>query len=296
MKTLTLSEITNKQDWVGLGIAGNQAEHLDQAGEADDFKDVVALENAPKGIFPWYIPGSEKFLGVNPLSNSAIKLNGGDPLQPEPEIALVVKFYYSETQEKLVESLSVIGFSAFNDCSRRINAPKISMKKNWGEASQGMAGCIVPISDFQTEGGTIDGYRLACYLKRGEELLQYGKDTAVSDYCYLNRTLTDWIVKQINTQQNHGPLEPIAEMLGVTKPGYGVIGIGATCYSEFGNSEDRFLKEGDEIFVAAYDSNLHTCTDIERIITDGAPCINDHSLILLQQTASFDLVPVRTSL
>lgn len=285
----TLVEITNGQDWVGLGIAGNQAEHLNQAGEAEDFKDVVAFENAPKGMFPWYIPGSESFLGVNPLSSSELKLKEEDPLQPEPEIGLVVEFQYAETSDtanKVLESLSVLGFSAFNDCSRRIPASKISHKKNWGAASQGMAEAILPIQDFTAKGGVIESFRLACYLKRDGEVLQYGKDTAVSDYCYFNNALTEWIVNQINTQQDNGPLEPIGAMLAEIKPQYGVIGIGATCYTEFGNSDERFLKEGDTIFVAAYDSNKHSVNEVERLLSDDKTPQNSDSIILLEQVAT----------
>ena len=40
-----------------LGVAGNFAHHLEQAGELEDFKDVVtATPDAPKGIFPFYLP------------------------------------------------------------------------------------------------------------------------------------------------------------------------------------------------------------------------------------------------
>ncbi|MGJ8672424.1 DUF5718 family protein [Rubritalea sp.] len=286
MNLTTLSDLTNGQDWIGLGIAGNQAEHLDQAGEADDFKEVIAPENAPKGIFPWHIPNFPSFLSTNPLSHDTLSNNCEGYLQPEPEIALVLEFHYSESAGQLLDKVSVLGFSAFNDCSRRVNEPKISLKKNWGAASQGMAKDILPINDFTTTGGTIDNYRLACYLKRDGELLQYGKDTAVSDYCYLNQTLVDWIVNQINTQTDHGPLEPLNEMLTDSKPAYGVIAIGATCYSDFGNSDQRFLRENDEIFVIAYDSNQHNSSSIENALTNNTTLTNDGSLLILQQSVT----------
>ncbi|WP_105044263.1 DUF5718 family protein [Rubritalea profundi] len=292
MKIVTLDEITQGQDWVGLGIAGNQAEHLAQAGEADDFKEVVALENAPKGMFPWYIPGSDSFLGVHPLSHDRLNNNSEGFLQPEPEIALVVKFEYSDRDEKLLDDISVLGFSAFNDCSRRVAAAKISQKKNWGAASQGMAKEILSIDDFTREGGTSDNYRLTCYLKRDGELLQYGKDTAVTDYCYSNQTLVDWMVNQINTQQDNGPLEPIGQMLVTSKPAYGIIAIGATCYSEFGNSEMRFLKEDDEILVIAYDGDQHTTSALEKsLIGSPLPESNASRLILQQQVTTISPPP-----
>ncbi len=58
-----------------LGIAGNFAHHLEQAGEASDFVDVVTDEaHAPKGIFPFYLPGNEGFLGVYPISKERLVL------------------------------------------------------------------------------------------------------------------------------------------------------------------------------------------------------------------------------
>ena len=227
MKTANFKDIIKEETWVGLGIAGNQAEHLEQAGEADDFKDVVALANAPKGMFPWYIPTSNSFLATNPLSHDRLFVGDKTKLQPEPEIGLVVQFDY--TTEATIRDINVIGFTAFNDCSNRINAEKISHKKNWGENTQGMAEEIILVDDFKQAGGSIDSWRLCCYLKRSGELIQYGEDTAVSDYCYFNSTLTEWIINQINTQQDQGPLEAIGTMIAETKPSYGVIGIGATC-------------------------------------------------------------------
>lgn len=275
----TLEEFIGVKAFVGFGVAGNQAEHLAQAGEANDFRDVVALENAPKGMFPWYASSRDGILSTNPLSSTELKLYGDDPLQPEPEIGLVVRFHYRG--EDQLGSLTVLGFSAFNDCSRRIAAPKISMKKNWGAASQGIAPVVMPISDFDAVGGTIESYRLVCYLKRAGELIQYGLDTAVSDYCYFNETLTEWIVNQINTQQDAGPLEEIGKVLRDEKPELGVIGIGATCYTDFGNSESRFLKEGDESIVVAYDGLKHTLADVEQALANNV--MSDESMIVLRQ-------------
>ena len=41
-----------------FGVAGNFTGHLEQAGEAADFVSVAAAENAPKAVFPTYIPGA----------------------------------------------------------------------------------------------------------------------------------------------------------------------------------------------------------------------------------------------
>ncbi|MDD4856037.1 MAG: DUF5718 family protein, partial [Sulfuricurvum sp.] len=45
------------KNFIGLGVAGNFALHLEQAGESADFKDVLTDDpNGPKGMFPFYIP------------------------------------------------------------------------------------------------------------------------------------------------------------------------------------------------------------------------------------------------
>jgi len=60
---------------IGFGIAGNFAHHLEQAGESEDFVDVAVEEDdAPKGIFPTYIPDSNTFLGVYPFSEDKCPL------------------------------------------------------------------------------------------------------------------------------------------------------------------------------------------------------------------------------
>ena len=49
----------------GIGVAGNFAGHLEQAGEAENFRGVKTAEStAPKAIFPFYIPGNSTFLGT----------------------------------------------------------------------------------------------------------------------------------------------------------------------------------------------------------------------------------------
>ncbi|WP_018968707.1 DUF5718 family protein [Rubritalea marina] len=147
-----------------------------------------------------------------------------------------------------------------------------------------MAEAIVPIDDFNEAGGTIDRYRLACYLVRDGKLITYGKDTAVSDYCYLNQQLVEWMLNQINTQTDHGPLEPLSSMIASSKPRYAVVGIGATCYSDFGNSEDRFLRTGDEVIVATYDSTQYGAVELEQAIRSGAE--SKASMIIMRQKLS----------
>lgn len=285
MDTLTLDQITEAKPWIGLGIAGNQPGHLGQAGEADDFKDIIALESAPKGLFPWYIPGNQDFLGINPLSSRKLNLNRQTHLQPEPEVCLVVKFDYTEQGQhatEVIKGLSVIGYSVFNDCSRRVNEPKLSLKKNWGADSQGMAEEILPIDDFLSTDSSIMSYRIGCFLRRDGEMITYSKDTAVSEYCYFNTTLTEWIINQINTQKDQGPLEYLAGVFQQNKPELGLIAIGATSYSDFGNSDQKFLKDGDEVTVVLYDSHLYAAAEIQKICQQAD--VSQKNLLILRQS------------
>ena len=123
---------------VGLGVAGNFAGHLEQAGEADDFKDLVIDDaTAPKGIFPFYIPADgDHFLHTCPISPDRVRLGSDDEKhQIEPEVSLLCDLVYDGKRVSRVVPREAF---AHNDCSiRREGAKKISEKKNWGTRDQG---------------------------------------------------------------------------------------------------------------------------------------------------------------
>ena len=283
MSVITLEQIIKGEQWIGLGIAGNQAGHLSEAGEDSDFANIKAEENAPKGMFPWYLPG-DSVIGQNPLSSDRVRLLDGDPLQPEPEVGLVVEFLYSKKEGVLVEGINVLAFGAFNDCSRRVEAPKISLKKNWGIDSKGLSEALISISDFDTVGGELDSYRLVCYLERDGELIQYGMDTPVSDYCYFNEQLSNWMVDQLNSQKDEGPLENLSELMRGKHINYGVIGIGATCYTEVGNGDERFLKDEDRVVVCVYKGGELPQNEVVRMLKQSS-FSKDARLLVLKQNA-----------
>lgn len=239
---------------IGFGVAGNFAGHLEQAGEASDFVNVKVKDNIqPKAIFPFYLPNqTETFLATFPVSSDTIQFPvGADNLQIEPEIALICEIEYDENKQ--VQALKPIYFTAFNDCSiRRPGAKKISEKKNWGPASKGMASQLLPLSEF-SEGCELDHYRIASFLKRGGKAYPYGQDSAAVDYSYFHETLLNWVIEKMNHQADEGPAEDIA--LHLKNSGYPtqvIISIGATRYLPFG--ETTFLQPGDESIVVVYDS------------------------------------------
>jgi len=253
------------RDFLGLGIAGNFALHLAQAGELEDFKDVITHdEAAPKGMFPFYLPlhvtAAKDILATFPLSSSTIKLPSLHVnIQAEPEVALICDLEYENNR---LSKIIPTHFGAYNDCSIRVaGASKISDKKNWGADSKGISENLIKIDSFNS-GGVMDNYSICSFLKRENEVHAYGENVELLGYSYFYKKLSDWMVNQINTQKDFGPLEPLSEyILECNNPSKAIISIGATRYTLYG--ENTFLKEGDELFVILYDS---TFLSLENII------------------------------
>jgi len=249
------------KEFIGFGVAGNFAHHLEQAGEASDFVNVkVDDENAPKGIFPFYVPFNESFLSTYPLSSQNInypQTQDGN-LQMEPEVALICEIEYENNQIKdIIPSF----FTAYNDCSiRKEGAKKISEKKNWGEETKGISSQIISIDKFE-KGGVMDSFHIISFLKRDGKVHQYGEDSPVKTYNYFHSQLKNWIVEKLNTQKDEGPLEDLNSYIQQSNyPNGMVISIGATSYTEFG--KNTYLEIGDEIFVYLYDANRYNFDDI----------------------------------
>ncbi|MBD3799493.1 DUF5718 family protein [Sulfuricurvum sp.] len=249
------------KNFIGLGVAGNFALHLEQAGESVDFKDIVTEDpNGPKGMFPFYIPNRKGQLGVHPISHDTILLPPQEcNVQPEPEVAIICDFTYDERGN--VTEIIPKFFGAYNDCSLRIEgASKISHKKNWGVASKGLSPTLIPIDRFE-KGGVMDSYRIASFLRREEMLMRYGEDVELTGYSFFYRKLIDWMKNQINSQVDFGPLEPIQSYLKeANNPPQAIISIGATRYTHFG--ETNFLQGGDEVIVVVYDNNTYCMNSI----------------------------------
>jgi len=259
------------ENYLGLGIAGNFALHLAQAGELEEFKDIITVEAAaPKGIFPFYLPSytpslnktrraPKNILTTYPLSSDTIKLPKEDVnVQMEPEVALICELSYSDGK---IQSITPTHFTAYNDCSIRVaGADKISDKKNWGEFSKGIASLHLEIDNFK-EGSSLDDFSICSFLKRDKSLTLYGENVELSGYSYFYEKLTEWIKQQINTQEDFGPLEPLSEYIeSCAYPNKAIISIGATRYTEYG--EKTFLQANDEIFVIVYNHNTYTLEDI----------------------------------
>lgn len=281
---MTVHPIDRLKNVIGLGVAGNFAGHLEQAGEASDFTDVkVDDPRAPKGVFPFYVPGANQFLGTFPISSEQIRLGSDDEKhQIEPELALLCDLEYDGQRVARIVPLEA---RAHNDCSiRREGAKKISEKKNWGPETKGTAAHGIAIDRF-SKGGVLDHYRIASYLLRNGALHEYGVESPASSYSYMYEELLAWLVLKLNEQAEGGPLENIAEWIHVAgHPKQALISIGATRYTNYG--ETHFLERGDEIIVAVFDGNQHDSASIQRLAANQAATSGDplSGLSLLRQS------------
>lgn len=266
------TELSAMRSWFGIGVAGNFAGHLEQAGEAGDFVNVETAESAPKGLFPFYAPGHDSFLSVFPLSHDTITppldARAAASLQAEPEVGLACEVRYGS--DGAVEALLPFAFGACNDCSIRVpGAAKISEKKNWGACSKGVAPSFIRLDgpDLERETAT---HRLACFLRRDGELHAYGVDSPLTGYSYYGARLLDWIVERLRNQEGspNTPLEPIGQyMADCGRPDKLLITIGATRYTAFG--ESTYLQPGDESIVVVYDSASLGSDDVVTALGGG---------------------------
>lgn len=264
-------KLEDLRSWFGLGVAGNFAGHLEQAGESADFVNVTSEAGAPKGIFPWYAPGVDGFLGEFPLSYDRIVLPGSrefpEPLnlQIEPEVALACRVVWDGDT---VVTLEPFALGAFDDCSiRRPGAAKISQKKNWGASSKGVAPRFFEVSDLTPDGPTAT-LRLVCFLRDREGTEHaYGVDSPLLGYSYYGEVLLDWVVERLANQRESAdtPLEDVGStMVAAGHPEHVLIGIGATRYTELG--ESTYLHAGDEAIVRVYDTESGEASELRQTV------------------------------
>ncbi|MDZ7819106.1 MAG: DUF5718 family protein [Aliarcobacter sp.] len=249
------------KDYLGFAVAGNFANHLGEAGEADEFSVIKTEEkNAPKGIFPFYIKDHNSFLGTYPICDEIVLTHGreNENLQVEAEVALICDFVYENGK---VVDLVPKYFSAFNDCSIRVNnGEKLSTKKNWGPNTKGISQDIIEIDNF-TEKGILNKYHITSFIKRDGIVHDYGMTSSVKSYSYFFEKLRLWMIDKLNDQEDCGPLEELTQFMTNAKNAKGIlIAAGATAYTDFGKK--NFLKKGDEIFVYVYNAHAHSYLDI----------------------------------
>lgn len=270
-----------------FGVAGNFTGHLEQAGEAKDFNNVTTAEvNAPKAVFPTYIPGEGEapvFLQNYPWDHASIIYpEGQTKLQIEPECAIVFDATWVNNQ---LTGLSPVCFGASNDCSiRREGATKISQKKNWGPSSKGFSDNAIELDVFD-ERSVINDYRIASFLVRDGIAYEYGEDSFVKDYSYVYGKLTNWLIDKFNNQKNEGPAEDIhSYLVSIGCPTRILVSIGATRYTDYG--EHNFLSAGDKSVVILYPDSKYTKEQIEKMVVSPDSLIPADISLLSQNVIS----------
>ncbi|WP_372651568.1 DUF5718 family protein [Halobacteriovorax sp.] len=252
----------NLKTILGFGVAGNFAGHLEQANEASDFKNIAVTEEIqPKAIFPFYLSKKEdSFLSIYPISSEFIKMPQTEyDVQIEPEVGIFCDVVY---QDGKIKTLTPTKFAAYNDCSiRRPGAKKISEKKNWGECSKGISESVIDIDTFSL-GGILDHYKIASFHIKNDVVNVYGEDSDVLSYSYFHEKLLNWCIDKFNNQVDVGPAENIGSYISECgMPQHFFIGIGATRYTEYG--ESNFLSVGDTSVVVLYDKRKHSFEEIK---------------------------------
>ena len=277
------------EHFLGLGIAGNFALHLAQAGELEEFKDIITAEEAaPKGMFPFYLPRptnpneaaqqhANKQLHTYPLSSETIKLphDAALNIQAEPEVGLICELEYKAGK---LSKITPTHFGAYNDVSIRVaGASKISQKKNWGHETKGFSETLFKIDKF-SDGGIMDNFSICSFLRRDGEVQAYGEDVELNGYSYFYEKLTEWMTAQINTQDDFGPLEALSEYIAAcNNPTHAIVSIGATRYTEYG--EKTFLHLGDEAIVVLYNREKISKEDVLNAVKNSAYDVTTMSVL-----------------
>ena len=267
---------------LGIGVVGNFAGHLSQAGEAKDFAEIHTDTEAPKGIFPFYVPNDKQHpLGRYCINNDQIILPS-DPflnVQAEPELALECDLIY-DSHHHITEVIPKF-FMAFNDASVRNdkNATKLSQKKNFSSGSKAH-GIKIPLDNF-SYGGICDSYSLVSFVGFNDQLELYGKLSKLIDYSYFHEKLIDWLKDRLNHQKEMTTLEDFSEILQMSHyPEKILVAIGATCYTELG--ETRFLQEKDEVFIVVFNHNKYSLNEVKEMLKNKTIPLqgnNDFSIV-----------------
>jgi hypothetical protein len=124
------------------------------------------------------------------------------------------------------------------------------------------------ITDLTPDGPT-KTLNLACFLRdRNGDEHAYGVDSPLLGYSYYGEVLLDWVVERLANQKGSPdtPLEDVgALMVAAGRPDHVLIGIGATRYTELG--ESTFLQPGDEAIVRVYDTASGESSELRQRVS-----------------------------
>jgi hypothetical protein len=271
-----------------LGVAGNVAGHMEQAGETVKGEH---RHNGPKGLFPTYVPGLDPqhpehgHLGVYPGGNQQLRILPKGDFQIEPEMGLVGRIIYDG--EGRVVDLEPHGICAYEDLTLRdTKIPLFSHKKNWGPETKGF-GPVLPLDSFHK--GDLKGWRIACWHRKGKNWYEYAVDTKVEGYSYFYEELMVWLIDRLKVGVQDPAFENLHDLLELLpldqRPKYFAIGCGATCYTEWGHYV--YMRPGDAAAVIVYHGEILSASEILSHLAFGAPLARPSS-VLVQELTDMD--------
>jgi len=268
----------------GLGIAGNSAGHLQQTGESQAFNELDD-PNKPQALFPFYVPKAEEtYLAENPYSSDTLQLPNCEQaqVQMEPEVALKLSASYAADGQ--LTHLKPIAMTLINDATyRNANINKLAQKKNWGSACKGLAEHEINIIDF-TSGPQLEALRLCGFHQHNDQWQLCGEDVALTQYSFFYDQLLQWLLDQIQQQQETGLFHNIQALLAQADyPDTLLIAIGATRYSDYGQQHQ--LSPGDQSAVILYDSRVYGFEEVQAFLDQekDLTALNNDNIIFLQQ-------------
>ncbi|GEA61106.1 DUF5718 family protein [Vibrio comitans] len=273
------------QHLVGFGIAGNSAGHLDQTGEITALE--VSDENdKPRALFPVYIPDvRESYLSVVPYSQNTLLLpdDVNARVQMEPELA--VRFSVHKPSHDHAIQLTPHAMTVANDATyRNCDARKLAQKKNWGEASKGLASKEITLERFDSG---LEHLRLCGFHCSGGTWRMTGKDTALTEYTVFYDDLTQWINQQIVIQREEGALHDVQELIKASDYSNDIyVMVGAVRYTEYGETHN--LQAGDETAVILYDSRTNSLQQIQAELEQHGQCVGERVISLIQRVKRRD--------
>ena len=120
-------------------------------------------------------------------------------------------------------------------------------------------------------GGALAPLRIASFMRRDGRAHAYGVDSRARGYSYAGTVLIDWMIDRLRNQEgaDDTPLEPVGRYLDAAgRPDHALIGIGATRYTDFG--ESTYLVRGDESIVIVYDERDASPEAVAAAVEAGA--------------------------
>jgi hypothetical protein len=233
---------------LGIGVAGNTAGHLKEAGEID----YTDGDNCPKDIFFYYIPGKKDkhFLRIDPHHPETLYIpKSEDKIQIEPEISLLCSLQFDGHR---VKKIMPKYFTAFNDCTiRSQKLAGFSEKKNWGKFSKGISNHFIKIDQFSPY-GNINNYQLISYVKRDGAIHEYSKLTSPNNFLLFYEGLIAWIERKLN-QGNTRFYEMVKPAFIDDYYSEALIATGCPNYTDF--AIESSIQDKDEIYVVVFDQN-----------------------------------------